>query len=443
MMYQTQPAQKPLRGEITVASDKSISHRSLIFSSLAQGESTVSNLLCGEDVKCTLSILKELGVPVSVSVKNLTPNDVVQIQGVGLSGFKAPTQVLYCGNSGTTMRLMLGLLAPQPFRSELTGDESLNKRPMDRVIKPLQDMGFEFSIEDRQGQRVIVVNPEGKTFERSSAYEYKSPVASAQVKTCLLLAGLVGGFEVSVVEPALSRNHTELMLKSQGALLSSKDLKVTLQPTKSLKPLQMQVPADISSAAFFIVAALIVPGSKLTLLNVNLNPTRTGILDVLKTMQARIQIINTKVVSGEEVADLVVEKSDLKGTDVKGNVIPRLIDEIPILSLAGACSDGKFVVQDAKELRVKETDRIAAVCQEFGKWGVDVQDFEDGFELFGLGQDFGQKKASSPACSYGDHRMAMTAAIAGLRMQEPLEIDDVSCVQTSFPSFFKLYEGLR
>lgn len=434
--FPTRPASK-ISGTIRVASDKSISHRSLIFASLAEGESRIRHLLTGEDVLNTLTILNQLGVKTSHSAQTLTQDSELVVQGVGVTGFKAPQDVLYCGNSGTTMRLMLGLLAGQNFKSTLTGDASLNKRPMERVFKPLREMGADFQVEDKNGVRLIHVLPAKKGLQ---GIRYDSPVASAQVKSSIFLAGLRARGETVVSEPAKSRDHTELMLSSMGANFQIEENTVRMTPVHKFNPIRVSVPADISSAAFFIVAALIVPNSKLTLTDVNLNPTRTGIFDVLQKMGANIEITNKRELLGEPQADLIVSSSRLKNVDVSGDVIPRLIDEIPILALAGACATGTLVVRDAKELRVKESDRIVAIVRELGKLGVIIREREDGFEIDGFGSLDRFQQPSAPFQSNMDHRLAMMAMIAGLLLKKPAEIDDVECVKTSFPEFFELLE---
>jgi len=400
---------------------------------LADGQSRVKHLLLGEDVLCTLTMLNQLGVKTSHSAKTLTAVDELVIDGVGVQGLKASSDILYCGNSGTTMRLMLGLLSGQSFSSRLTGDEYLNKRPMERVMKPLTQMGAQFLVAQEGAQRIITVTP-AKSLE---GITYASPVASAQVKSCLILAGLYADGTTSVSEPSLSRNHTEIMLQAQGAPLSIDGLTVSVTKTKTLKPLNMTVPADISSAAFFIVAALITPNSDLLIEDVCLNPTRTGLLDILNAMGAHIEVLDERLVGGEVVGNLRVKTSKLKNVAVGGSVIPRLIDEIPVLTLAAATAEGKMLLTDAGELRVKETDRIKAICSEMTKLGVDIIETKDGFILTGSAK---LKQPKGNFKSYGDHRMAMTEMIAGLVLDQPVLIDDVACVKTSFPEFFELLE---
>lgn len=438
--YLTKPA-SGLRGAIEVASDKSISHRGLIFSSLAKGTSKIRNLLLGEDVLCTLSILNQLGVKTSHTAQTIKPGDELVVHGVGLKGLKKSDAVLYCGNSGTAMRLMIGVLAGQPFESTLTGDAYLNKRPMDRVLEPLRQMGAVFKVTHENGSRLIRVNPDCQP--RLNGICYDSPMASAQVKTAILLAGLFANGKMTVTEPHLSRNHTELMLKGMGCDLKVEGCSVSLSPGSELQPIDFTVPGDMSSAAFLIVAALITRDSDLLIRRVGLNPTRSGLIDVLKKMGARIDLSNRAILCGEEIGDIRVRSSQLKNISISGDMIPRLIDEIPVLALAGSVARGEMVVSQAGELRVKETDRIQAICCELTKMGASIEEKKDGFVIQGQtlltgSENHSTVKHSSFFRSYGDHRMAMMETVAGLVMQDSLEIDDVSCVRTSFPGFFDL-----
>ncbi len=439
MNYQTKTSQG-LKGEIRVASDKSISHRSLILAAVANGESKISNLLLSEDVLRTLTIINQLGVETSHTASNITEKDELIVQGKKIRGLSAPTDVLYCGNSGTTMRLMLGLLAGQSFSATLTGDDSLNKRPMDRIIEPLQLMGAEFTLEEKEGKRHISTVPQNKSdqvFLKGISYE--PPLASAQVKSAILLAGLYAKGITSVTEPHLSRNHTELMLKSMRGKITIKDLTASIDPPQRLRALSLSIPGDISSAAFFIVAALITNNSELLIKHVSLNHTRAGIIDVLKFMGAKIAVENKEIVQGEEVGDLRVYSSKLRNISITGSIIPRLIDELPLLALAAATAQGKMIVSGANELRVKETDRIKATCSELKKIGVQIEEREDGFVIQGNPEGL---KSPEGLCfeSFGDHRIAMMESIAGLVLDKPVTIDDVSCVNTSFPTFFQLLD---
>lgn len=410
---------KSLKGIISVPGDKSISHRALILASLAEGESHITNLLLGEDVLATMQILQDLGVKMSHQPHQIKAQDTLTIYGKGLHSLKASKNILYCGNSGTTMRLMLGLLAAQPFESVLTGDESLNKRPMERVIKPLTQMGAQFSIQESKGKRLIHVVGTSKL----KGGEFVLPMASAQVKSALLLAGLYTKIPVMVIEPGFSRNHTEIMLGNMGV---------------PLKPLDFLVPNDFSSAAFFIVAGLVVPNSQLILKDVGLNPTRSAFIEVLKKMGGNIQIQNKKTMMGEEMGDLLVKSSSLKGYHLQGEVIPQVIDEIPIFAIAASCAKGKSEVSHAHELRVKESDRIKTVCLEVAKLGVSIQEKKDGFIIEG-----GRSFQSGTFESHGDHRIAMSLAIASLLAPQASVINNVDCVATSFPSFFKILDRVK
>lgn len=424
---------KSLKGEITVPGDKSISHRALIFASIAEGKSTIQNLLLGEDVLGTMRILQQLGVKMSHRPEELREGDVLTIEGSGLQSLKEPKDVLDCGNSGTTMRLLLGLLAAQPFEATLTGDPSLNKRPMDRVIEPLQKMGASFQIQQKSGRRLIVV----KGSPKPQGIDYTLPVASAQLKSALLIAGLFAESKTVVRQRAASRDHTERLLQSLGANLKQSDQEIILQPAESLAPFNISVPGDFSSAAFFIVAGLLMPRSSLIIKNVGLNPTRSALLDVLGEMGASIEIQNKKNVSGEPMGDVLVRSSSLKAASIGGNIIPNLIDEIPIFSVAAAISEGKSQISDASELRVKESDRIAALSEELKKLGVVVEELKDGMNIFG-----GSTFHAGNFKSHGDHRIAMSLSIAALKADGPSVIEDVDCVSTSFPNFFKLLAGV-
>jgi 3-phosphoshikimate 1-carboxyvinyltransferase len=387
-------------------------------------------------VLCTLTILNQLGVNTSHSAKTLRAGDTLMVEGVGPRGLQTPKDVLYCGNSGTAMRLLLGLVSGANLAADFTGDASLNKRPMERVLKPLQSMGGSFATKTVHGERYI----QTLSHDGLNGMVYDSPVASAQVKTAILLAGLNAKGETVVNEPLVSRNHTELLLKAMGAPLEIQGTSVRLKPTTTLKPIDIHVPGDISSAAFFIVAALITPNSNVLIRNVNLNPTRTGLLDVLQKMGADIAIENQSEQGGEPVGDLRVKTSQLKNGSVGGDVIPRLIDEIPILALAASLAEGEMLLSDAQELRVKETDRIKAVVTELSRLGAEITETKDGFRVRGVKKLHPKEKTFS---SYYDHRIAMMLIVAGLQLDATIEIDDVSCINTSFPEFFRLLQSLK
>ncbi len=419
---------KSLTGEIVIPGDKSISHRAIIFASLAEGVTRIRNLLESEDVLCTIDCFREMGVEIQKENQEWT------VTGVGMNGLKEPSKTLYCGNSGTTFRLLMGVLAGQNFKSILTGDASLNRRPMKRVIEPLSQMGAEFSIEaDQTDHRKIHI--EGKPLH---GIVYRSPVASAQVKAAILLAGLFAKGETTVIEPTLSRDHTEKMFESCQIPFSRNENSVSVHSIdKILVPPILKVPGDFSSAAFFLVAGALVPNSKIVLKSVGLNPTRTGAFDILKKMGAQISILNAQVEMGEETGDLEISTSSLKSTDIKGDIIPRLIDEVPILSIAAARAKGKATIQDAKELRVKESDRIQGISHLLQKLGVVHQTMQDGLVIEGA--DVFQ---SCQINSSKDHRLAMSAAMAALVANGPIQIQDIDCIATSFPVFWDLLKGL-
>ena len=426
--YTVIPSVKPLRGIIEVAGDKSISHRSLIFGALAEGSTQIHNMLEGEDVLCTAEILKNLGVTV-VKIKNSW-----KVVSPGLKGLQAPTKkgALYCGNSGTTLRLMTGFFSGLPFSVTLTGDASLNKRPMGRVMEPLTQLGAKI-VEEKNAQGRFITIHGGELH----AGTFSLKVASAQVKTALLLAGLTGGVDIKVKEPLKSRDHSERMLKAFGAKIKVTGLSVSLSRGSQLKPQKLVVPGDISSAAFFIVAALINRQSKtsLTIENIGINPTRVGVLEVLKKMGAKIQLKNKRVVCGEPVADLVVTPSKLKGVTVPKNLIPSLIDEIPILSVAAAMAQGTTKIRGAEELRVKESDRIKSLVTELPKFGISVKEYPDGLDIIGNPEPVGAVSES-----YGDHRIAMSMTVLASVSKGPSQIRDTECIATSFPNFRDLME---
>lgn len=428
MTSQTINPARSLRGSIAVPGDKSVSHRCLILSSLAEGKSSIQNLLLADDVLATMRILTQLGVKMSHQPGELVSGDTLTVEGEGFSSLKKSNEILDCGNSGTTMRLMLGLLSACPFESTLTGDESLNKRPMDRVIKPLEMAGASFKVENKGGRRLISVRGNSKL----KGISYKMPVASAQVKSALLLAGLKGGAEVSVIEPAATRDHTERLITAMGVSVEKNKNEIKLKSKSALKPLHVTVPGDFSSAAFFIVGALIVPDSEVKIDFVGMNPTRAGFVNVLKDMGGNIEVRNERVVSGEPVADLLAKTSKLSAKNIGGEIVPQIIDEIPIFSVAASLASGTSTVSGAEELRVKESDRIAALAEELKKFGVSIEEKKDGFAVSGS-----QKFRSGIFESHGDHRIAMSLAVAALLCQKPSEIRNVDCVTTSFPDFFK------
>ncbi|ADU96486.1 3-phosphoshikimate 1-carboxyvinyltransferase [Thermovibrio ammonificans] len=414
---------KKLKGELRVPSDKSISHRCIMLGSLNRGEVVVKHFLRSEDCLNTLKAFVELGADVTDTGTELI------IKGKGKRSLKEPFNVIDLGNSGTSIRLMAGILAGQPFYSVLTGDRYLRRRPMDRVAVPLRMMGAQ--IYGREGGKYPPLTIIGK--EKLRGISYKSPKASAQVKSSILLAGLFTDETVEVTEPAKSRDHTERMLRAFGVDVEENGLTVRLGKNRELAAdLEIDVPADISSAAFFIVGALITPGSEVLLKSVILNPTRTGILDVASRMGADITVLNRRSVSGEEVGDLLVRFTPhLKATVIEGEEIPRLIDELPVIALLATQAEGETVIRDAAELRVKESDRIKSTVENLNAIGACVEELPDGMVIRGK-----TPLKGGTVSSFGDHRIAMTLAVASLITEEPVVIDEVDSVSTSYPSFF-------
>jgi len=408
--------------EITVPGDKSISHRALMIGAIANGKTQIRNFLDSDDTSATMEILRAMGIEIERK-----ENEVI-VEGKGLYGLSEPEGVLDARNSGTTMRLLLGLLAAQSFYAVITGDESLRKRPMKRVIEPLSKMGSQFF--GRQGGSLAPITVIGN--QNLRPVTYRTPVASAQVKSAILLAGLYADGDTTVIEPAKSRDHTERMLRCFGAQVYEEGTSVTIHGiANKLEAKEIFVPGDISSAAFFIVAGLITKGSKLVIKDVGLNPTRTGILTALREMGGDISVVNERIINYEPVGDLIVRSSELKGIEIKSDTIPLLIDEIPILAIAASQASGKTSIRDAQELRYKETDRIRAIATELRRLGVEIEERQDGFDVVGR-----QEIKGNCTCeSYKDHRIAMSLAIAGLIAQEPIEINDFECVSISFPNF--------
>jgi 3-phosphoshikimate 1-carboxyvinyltransferase len=419
---------KTLRGEILTPGDKSISHRSIMFGSLAQGVTRVSGFLTGEDNLSTLKAFQAMGI----SIRQVAPGEL-EIEGRGLDGLQEPADLLDCGNSGTTMRLMSGLLAGQRFFSVLTGDQYLRKRPMKRVVAPLSEMGAR--IWGRRGGELAPLAIQGAPLQPLS---YSSPIASAQVKSAILLAGLYAEGETTVREPHLSRDHSERMLTWFGAEVRPFPGGVTVVGRPSLTARDMHVPGDISSATFFLVAGLITPGAELLVKNVGLNPTRSGAIDILRSMGGRLELLNEREQSGEPVADILVRHSRLKGIEIGGEVVPRAIDEFPVLSVAAALAEGVTTIRDAGELRVKETDRIAAIASELTKLGADITPTPDGMVIHGR-----ERLHGGTVSSHGDHRIAMSCAVAAQVATAPVTISDTACTDTSFPGFWDLLEKLR
>lgn len=421
------PAVK-LNGEVTVPGDKSISHRAIMFAALSEGQSCVHGLLRGEDCLSTLKAFQQLGIEVTEKA-----GDELIINGRGLLGLREPSDVIDCGNSGTTMRLMSGILAAQPFFTILTGDRYLRQRPMKRIIEPLSQMGAKI-----WGREAGTKAPLAISGRELHAIEYHSSIASAQVKSALLLAGLQTEGTTTVYEPHLSRDHSERMLRCFGADLESFAGGARVRGGARLKAQDIDVPGDISSAAFLLVAGLIVPNSELLIKNVGVNPTRSGIIDILRQMGGFIELTNQRELSGEPVADLLVKSSDLHGIDIAGELIPRAIDELPVISVAAVFANGITTIREAKELRVKETDRIAAICETLGTLGAQIEALDDGMQIEGC--DY---LSGGQVHSFGDHRIAMSIAVAALRADAEVSIADTACTETSFPGFWQLLAQIQ
>ncbi|MBP1969604.1 3-phosphoshikimate 1-carboxyvinyltransferase [Virgibacillus natechei] len=414
------PSQNVLSGEIEVPGDKSISHRAVMIGSLAQGTTHVSHFLDGEDCMRTVKAFRSMGVSIEHKETSLI------IEGKGIAALKEPKEPIYFGNSGTTARLMLGLLAGFPFFTTVYGDPSLSNRPMDRVVSPLKQM--DAIIDGRGDGNYLPLSIRGKML---NGINYALPVKSAQVKSAVLLAGLLANEETKVTEQTITRNHTENMLKAFGADITTDGLDTKITNKKSLKAIDVYIPGDISSAAFFLVAAAIVPGSNVKLKNVGLNQTRTGIIDVLNTMGANMQVHNQQVSSGELLGDITIGHTALHSTTIEGEVIPRLIDEIPIIALLATQVEGTTIIRNAAELRVKETDRIAAVVDVLSTLGANLEATTDGIIIYGK-----TTLTGGEVSSYNDHRIAMMAAIASLVAEDDVTIDDVSSIAISYPTFF-------
>lgn len=418
------PAKK-LSGSIRVPGDKSISHRAVMLGALSEGLTEATGFLAGADCLSTIDCFRKLGIAVEQEATT------VRIHGRGLHGLTASNETLYVGNSGTTMRLLSGILAGQAFSSVLDGDASIRKRPMGRVILPLREMGC-----DIRGTGEADTAPLRITGSRLSGIHYLSPVASAQVKSCVLLAGLYADAETSVTEPVLSRDHTERMLRGFGARVESVGTTARVQPEPKLSGQKLLVPGDISSAAYFIAAALLVPGSEVLIENVGINPTRDGILRVAEAMGGRIELRNRREASGEPVADLLVRSSELHGTEIGGALIPTLIDELPVIAVMASCATGDTVIHDAAELKVKESDRIDTVVSNLNRLGVAAEALPDGMLIHG------GHLAGGSVESYQDHRIAMSFAVAALAADGPVEIGGAECVRISYPDFYRDLLGL-
>ncbi|MBN2202261.1 3-phosphoshikimate 1-carboxyvinyltransferase [bacterium] len=415
------------RAVLSVPGDKSISHRALLFGALASGRSRITRVAPGRDVASTADCLSSLGVRIEREDGN-----AVVVHGRGPSGLSAPAHDLDAGNSGTTIRLLSGILAGRPFPSVITGDASLRRRPMRRIVEPLERMGGR-----------IETSPEGTAplrirGTRLTGADLTLPVASAQLKSCVLLAGLLAEGRTSVTEPAMSRDHTERMLDGMGVRIRRDGLRLELEGPQTPRSCDFDVPGDISSAAFLMVAAACIPESELTIENVGVNPTRTGILDALRRMGCPIEELNPRTLQGEPRADLRIRTASLSGTDIDGDLIPKIIDEIPVLAVAACRARGRTVVRDAAELRVKETDRIAAVARNLSAMGVRAEMFEDGFAIVGP-----QPLRGAVIDSMEDHRIAMAFTVAGLLAEGETRIEGTECADISYPGFFDLLSGIE
>ena len=416
---------KQLNGTIEVPGDKSISHRAIMFGALANGQTTIEHFLHGEDCLSTIAVFRQLGVAIDVS------SDKITVHGTGIESLKQPSTILDVGNSGTTIRLMMGILAGRPFESQLTGDASIQKRPMNRVITPLKTMSAAISAQEG-GLAPVTVS----AVEAITGINYDMPVASAQVKSALLFAGMQSDDVTIINEKEKSRDHTERMLQQFGGEITIDGLSISITKQPPLQGQNIYVPGDISSAAFFLVAASLLAGSKVTLKNVGMNPTRTGIIDVLRDMGAAIAE-TSQPTTGEPLSDLTVSAAPLKATEIGGSLIPRLIDELPIIALLATQAQGTTVIKDAEELKVKETNRIDTVAEELTKMGANITATPDGLIIKGPTALHG-----ATVSSHGDHRIGMMLAVAGFIASSPVELEDAEAIAVSYPNFFEHVEQL-
>ena len=418
---------KHLKGEITVPGDKSISHRSIMLGSIASGATEVHGFLNGADSISSMNCFRQMGVDIDYD------GSIVTIHGNGLHGLKAPADTLDVGNSGTTTRLMSGILAAQNFSSRVIGDDSICRRPMKRIITPLAMMGADITSERGNDCAPLIING-----RKLKGIHYDSPVASAQVKSCVLLAGLYADGETSVTEPYVSRNHTELMLNAFGGSCTTLGTTATVTSDPVLTGQKIVVPGDISSAAYFLVAGLIAENSEITIKNVGINPTRDGIIDVIKMMGGDITFANVNADSGEPTADITVKTSSLKGCVIEGDIIPKLIDEIPVIAILACFAEGETVIKDAAELKVKESNRIDVMVNNLSAMGADITGTDDGMIIRG-----GKPLHSAVIHSKKDHRIAMSFAVAAMCAEGETEILDADCVNISYPDFYRDLENLQ
>lgn len=421
-MYNT----NPLHGELTIPGDKSISHRSVMFASLAKGTSHIKGFLPGADCLSTIHCFRQMGIEI------YQEESIVTVTGQGMRGLKKPKSILDCGNSGTTTRLISGILAGQNFTSTLTGDESIQRRPMKRIILPLTQMGA--SIASLRDNGCAPLQITGRPLH---GITYHSPVASAQVKSAILLAGLYAEGETSVIEPSVSRNHTEIMLKAFGADVSCHDTTASVHHTDELFASNIEVPGDISSAAYFIVAALMIPNSDIILHNVGINPTRDGLLRAIEMMGGKIEILSIKNEDTEAIADLRIKSQNLHGATFGGDIIPAMIDEIPALAALACFAEGETIIKDAEELKVKESNRIKVMVEELSKMGAQIEETEDGMIIHGK-----HPLHSAQIDSHKDHRIAMTFSILARAIGKDLPIIDKDCVKISYPNFYEHLHSL-
>lgn len=421
-----------LRGELTVPGDKSISHRAVMFGALSEGITEVTNFLQGADCLSTIDCFRRLGIEIENTPKR------IRIHGKGLHGLTAPTDILDTGNSGTTTRLISGILSGQKFETILNGDASIQSRPMKRIIDPLTRMGADIISMKGNGCAPLQINGSCHGQNQLHGIHYQSPVASAQVKSCILLAGLYADSPTSVTEPYVSRNHTELMLTGFGADIRTEGTTASICPDPHLSAMIVEVPGDISSAAYFIAAGLMVPDSEILIRNVGINPTRDGILRVIHDMGGDLTILNEKISGGEPVADLLVRTSDLHGTIIGGAIIPTLIDELPMIAVLACLAEGTTIIKDAQELKVKESNRIDVVVNNLRSMGAHIEATEDGMIIEG-----GYPLHGAVIDSKLDHRIAMSFAIAGLAADGETEILGADCVKISFPGFYEMLKKLQ
>jgi len=417
---------KIIKGKTSLPGDKSISHRAIMLGSIARGETRVKGFSDCVDCRNTLNAFLKLGI----EIEDHSQGELT-IHGQGLKGLTSSKEIIDVGNSGTTMRLLSGILAAQDFSSTITGDEYLKRRPMKRIILPLREMGAKISSPDDNHPPITIVG------QKLHPTDYHSPIASAQVKSCILLAGLYAKGRTSLTEPAQSRDHTERMLKYLGAPVEIKGTTIFIEGISELEARPITIPGDISSAAFFIIVCLLLKSSEIKIKRVGINPTRTGIIDVLKKMGANIVIENVNELCGEPVADLIVKSSTLKVTKIGGDLIPGLLDEIPVLAVAATQAEGVTEISDAQELRVKESDRIGNVVSQLSKMGASIKEKKDGMVISG-----GKRLVGSSVNSFGDHRMAMALTIGGLIADGETTINDVACIDTSFPQFMDTLNGM-